>query len=455
MTQVKSVLKRYGLLLLAASVLAIGLKCAAYAVPGDRVRQNIELSVSQLETEGLYPSPFIDVWNVPGVHLDNWSDSNYLNICYYADTHSLLESAAGDYLASVPGAENPLEMFLSAVTGTSDTLNFSPYARQWMGVNSILRPLLYFFTFPQIRLISQYGMLLLLGIAGICISRRTSWSVAVFYLMALLSVNLVAGSSSANFAGPLFWVLFSSIMTVKLYPEKAGAPVCVFTAAMGTAYFDAFVAPLMTFCVLTPLILWIGYERREIRDAARGFWIVFKCGVAWLTGYLSLWMVKWALASVVLKENIFLEAFREATSAVTGWNIEWAAEETTAEFMLSANRLNLSQVFPFNLLQGRPAGWWLLAAVLVLIAFIVFRSRRTFRLWWWKAGLLVLTGLAPYAWYTVVYKHSYMHYWFTFRLQAGTVLAILLALAVIWREGKREPTGVQTQAALRKESAQK
>ena len=91
MTQVKSVLKRYGILLLAASVLAIGLKCAAYAVPGDRVRQNIELSVSQLETEGLYPSPFIDVWNVPGVQLDNWSDSIYLNICYFADTHSLLE----------------------------------------------------------------------------------------------------------------------------------------------------------------------------------------------------------------------------------------------------------------------------------------------------------------------------------------------------------------------------
>lgn len=439
MTQVKSVLKRYGLLLLAASVLAIGLKCAAYAVPGDRVRQNIELSVSQLETEGLYPSPFIDVWNVPGVHLDNWSDSIYLNICYFADTHSLLESVAGDYQASVDGAENPLESFLMAIRWEEpENTHLSTSARQWTGTNSILRPLLYFFTFPQIRLISQYALFFLLAVTALLLARSAGTAAAVLYTAALLSVNLVAASSSANLASPFFWLLLCTIAVTYFYPKKTDAPVLVFAAAMGTAYFDYFVVPLLTFCVLVPVLLWQGYQSERIRDGKQGFWTLFKCGVAWISGYAGLWMVKWTFASIVLRKNIFLEAFHEATGAVTGWDIEWAAEETTAEFILSANRLNLSQVFPFNLLQGRPAGWWLLAAVLVLIVCIVFRSRRTFRLWWWKVGLLLLTGLAPYAWYTVVYKHSYIHYWFTFRLQAGTVLAVLLALAVIWNSNAAE-----------------
>lgn len=434
MQKLKRVLKRYGSLLLIASLLAIGLKFIAYAIPGERIRKNVELSASQLEIEGLYPSPFIDVWNIPSVQLDNWSDSIYLNICYYANEYNLLQSVAGDYQASVAGAENPLECFLMAIREEQpENTKLFASARQWTGVNTILRPLLYFFTFPQIRLITQYALFFLLALTAVILSRKAGIAPALFYTASLLSVNLVSASSSANLASSFFWILLCTVAAVYLYPQKADAPVLIFVAAMGSAYFDYFVVPLLSFCVLTPLLLWMGYQNEHIQSGKQGFWTLFKCGVAWISGYAGLWMIKWTFASVVLKENIFLEAFHEATGAVTGWDIAWAAEETTAQFMVSANRLNFSQIFPINLLQGRPAGIGLLVIMIFLTVYIVFRSRKTIRQWYWKAGLLLLAGFAPYAWYTVVYKHSYIHYWFTFRLQAGTLLAVLLVLAVIWK----------------------
>ena len=42
--------------------------------------------------------------------------------------------------------------------------------------------------------------------------------------------------------------------------------------------------------------------------------------------------------------------------------------------------------------------------------------------------LYALVGLIPYMRYVVLHNHSYLHYFFTYRAQMATILAILLIL---------------------------
>lgn len=44
--------------------------------------------------------------------------------------------------------------------------------------------------------------------------------------------------------------------------------------------------------------------------------------------------------------------------------------------------------------------------------------------------ILLLIALIPYIRYLVMSNHSYSHYWFTFRAQISSVMALLLAVAV-------------------------
>jgi len=64
------------------------------------------------------------------------------------------------------------------------------------------------------------------------------------------------------------------------------------------------------------------------------------------------------------------------------------------------------------------------AILSVMILMVVGRHKFN----WKKAILFLLVGLAPYLWYLVLSNHSYVHWWFTYRLQAITVMCLFFML---------------------------
>ena len=78
--------------------------------------------------------------------------------------------------------------------------------------------------------------------------------------------------------------------------------------------------------------------------------------------------------------------------------------------------------------------------LLTVLGFVACVFRR-FRLPDWKqAGLYLLVAFAPYIWYLVLSNHSYVHFWFTYRLQAVSITAILL-LVCSFRKRKPQISG--------------
>ena len=71
-----------------------------------------------------------------------------------------------------------------------------------------------------------------------------------------------------------------------------------------------------------------------------------------------------------------------------------------------------------------------LLSVLVVLALVRFNAKG-----WRKALQILPIAVLPWAWYLFAANHSYWHNWFTFRAQAVTVAAMLLALSqmVDWR----------------------
>ena len=62
-----------------------------------------------------------------------------------------------------------------------------------------------------------------------------------------------------------------------------------------------------------------------------------------------------------------------------------------------------------------------IAAVVLLLSVIIKRQKISYK----KAVLFLIIGLMPYVWYFLLANHSYLHWWFTYRLQAITVVCLL------------------------------
>ena len=68
----------------------------------------------------------------------------------------------GDYRASFKGM-NPLEALNQLILSDgNEKVSYRDYARHWMGSGVFIRPLLMFFTLPQIRLIYQAVFIILI-----------------------------------------------------------------------------------------------------------------------------------------------------------------------------------------------------------------------------------------------------------------------------------------------------
>ena len=135
-----------------------------------------------------------------------------------------------------------------------------------------------------------------------------------------------------------------------------------------------------------------------------------------------MWVMKWVLASAVLHENVM-----QYVSGHVSERIGNTEEFTLPEYMRNAVVRNISCLFPA---EYGPAGKVILLVllfVLIAVAVVFSRKKIDFR----RIALYAAIGLLPYLRYITLRNHSYLHYFFTYRAQAATVLAFFMILSEI------------------------
>ncbi|MDR1740263.1 MAG: hypothetical protein LBR38_00225 [Synergistaceae bacterium] len=228
--------------------------------------------------------------------------------------------------------------------------------------------------------------------------------------------------------------------------------------------FGVLSAPVVTFTLPMLSVVLPDLLDHEFRAKGRYFGRIVLLGAAWSAGYVLTWAAKWALASLILDDNVVMNGVNQVlyrSGGTDGVSLfyrlmaivknvyvampfssipdGYAAREALHQILANAMQMNLSmfgklaasvrgiyEAHPFSV----AAGFLTLAAALLAYAFTVAPlltgrvKRRALGAWGWAA--LALLFLVPYVWYFVVANHSYVHSTFTFRAQVSSLWLLFI-----------------------------
>ena len=270
----------------------------------------------------------------------------------------------------------------------------------------------------EIRALAFWVQTILAGIAVILLARRIDTVTAVAFMLAMALVGFPTIAYSLMFNG-IFIIALTSMILLLLWNgrgENRLAALFLFTGSF-VCFIDLIAGPLLTFTLpmFTLLMLEIQQKKTKPQDL-RYLKKPIKLGLLWCVGYLATWVAKWAIATLVLGQNVFAEgqlALKNRTQGPSGMEHEgW-----------SAIKANLKNILPFAERKTNLIAAGILVAVILFTIVIFWKCRRQ------KLGIFLVctAGLAllPYLWYLLAANHSYVHSWMAFRIQVCTLWILL------------------------------
>lgn len=428
MPDILGCIRKYIVLTVCMTAVFVGLKMMAYCIPDEPVKENVKKSAEYMQKEGVYPSMYADdEYNLYSQRLDNYTDAVFLNVAYNMRNTSILEAVLCDYRGVADG-DNPLDQLYQVVS--SEDCSLVSYGRQWFGTVSFLRILLSLFTLPEIRILSQYLMFILLGLTILLVSKTVDYKMAVVLLVNISIISLDVVAASVNHAGA-FYSLLLGIIIVCLLHNKVSDYLMIYMVGGITAYLDLFSLPFVT-PVVAVFILYINYKEKKISNFKTGFLKLVSLALFWVAGYVVLWMSKWLLASIAGKRNVFADAMIEMGRQSMGkTTIDWGPD-TTVGYIVESVKLCFENMFPVNYLkmayqngQRNFVCGFIFIVLLLLILFLVRYHKRAGQLWF--SCLLMVAAAFPYVCYAIMHTHAFIHFWMWFRIQVITWMAVSLA----------------------------
>lgn len=375
------------------------------ALPDKSAKKHVSQAAPMMQEQGNYPMAIIPI---TACRQDNFTDALILNQIYCADRKHPFKSAMGVpscYYDPAADATNSLLKTICQEQGGSTM----KYSRYWHGNTFLFRILLIFFEYPALQwLMFAVSSLLLALFLCTYHARAGIWKTMAFLLSWLLVYGFIM-QFSMQFFPVLALSLLASTLVVRHEEDTSYLSVLFFVIACLTCYFDLLTDPLLTFG--WPLVVWVSLQRSDKLRLRDSLFCIVKWGLLWFSGYALTFLAKWGLGSLILGENVLSNAstammYRIGTDDFSRWDAIVRNWE-----MISWNFV----VIPLVLL--------------LVVSLLRFKADG-----WFKAVLLIVLALMPYAWYLVLSNHSYLHFWFTYRLQAITFSALFLSVLSLHRE---------------------
>lgn len=419
----RPILKRvmsYLILFLLLTGVQLGLLVLAAVIPREAIQSHMQESADYLTEKPVF---FQMNQSDHASIIDRYADSILLGILYgYDDRHPLSSVMRSSYYTTATENENDN---LKAAVYENQKPNYD-YSRYWHGSIAYMKPLLVFFNLQQIYILNAVILCGLMIWMLLVLRKQFSNGVSLCFLIAAVSISIWYVPLSLEYTWNFFLMLLTTLFVTQSYKNTNKGKVILpafFTAGSLTAYFDFLSTETLT--LLVPLVFLLILEsgrsdlKKEKSDVKSHVMTCVKTGVLWGIGYISCFLAKWTLASIILGENAFKTAFSNATLRMYG---ESEDVQGIAQ-IISALLRNLSCIFPFNLMGSK--GYIICIGTLIVlwIFYYLTKNEKSSKS---LPGLFILPAIIPYIRYIVLANHSYMHYFFTFRAQMVTVLCIAL-----------------------------
>lgn len=422
---VKTGLKYAIFFVLTAAVLT-GLLVLSARIPRAAIRENVQKSAEYL-CEGELFGTLNE--GVECSKIDRYADSILLAIAYQYDEDRPLSSVMRSAYYYTEYQNENVNLLVAV---TQDREANQQYLRYWHGSNVIVRPLLVFFSLKEIYVLNGIVLTLLIVLLLVMLIRDGAKAPAAGVAAGLLATSVWYVPFSLEYTWTYLLMLLLSMAGWKL-ARSGNRRFFGFFFLLGgmlTSFVDFLTTETLTLLVPLLLILWADRHEHQEKPWKKRFQEMGRDVCFWGFGYVGMWMTKWLLAAVALGENVMPYVTGHIEERIGGnMGIE------PLKLLLGAIIRNISCLFPVGYgTGGRLAGLVLLFLV-AYIAYVYYKRPACPKELW----LYALPGLVPYVRYSVLQNHSFLHFFFTYRAQLATVLAVVLILEELiggrWHSG--------------------
>ncbi len=399
LSEVKKCAKRWFILLFFATVIALGLKVIAYALPNDLVRENVKQSAMLMARDGYFRQ---SIPGTTGADIDNFSLSFWLSESVFEGKYSFVEKVmlSPSYLYGVP---KYYEVLNATNKVPSDDINI--YGRYWQGAVFFLKVLHIWFNLDEIRMINLALQTLLLVSVLLCIYKKLNVFYALAYLVAVIFCQPLTLAYSIPYSPLYYLVLLYSLLVLNLDKRYVNDNL-FFMFGCGVCFVDFLTYPLVGLCF--PLFLAINlYGENFKKDVLK----IIKYSVAWSVGYLGFWFNKFLLATIFTDENILKDGMSSMWHRLTGYqtlggdfSFLFALERNWGEYIREVNV-------------------YIVLAYVVVFLLCFLGMKRKFKLSYMMMINLII-GLYPFVWCLLARNHSVEHPGSVYRIFTISIIAI-------------------------------
>jgi len=224
-----------------------------------------------------------------------------------------LELATDELMLRMAMYEGEGEGITQAFLCYSDNPGYEcEYSRYWHGYVAILRPLLLFLDYYEIRILNALCQSMIVAFIAFLIYQQKGMK----YALAFASSYILLMPMALGFCLQYSWAFYASFLPLLVYIKyrkvwREGPRYLYYFLVVGvvTNYLDLLTYPLLSWGLL---ITWWLILDDEVQRPFYYLKKVVLSGIAWIVGYGGMWMGKWTLGSIVLKRNLFEKAISEA-----------------------------------------------------------------------------------------------------------------------------------------------
>lgn len=373
-------------------------------LPDQSIKKHVSQIAPVMQEQGCYPQAII---MDTACRQDNFTEALILNQIYNVDRKHPIRSSM---MLMSHVYESGYDMTNSLLRSTCQESGgwFKLYPRYWHGNSFLFRVLLIFASYPALQwmMFAVSSLLLVLFLCTYYGRARIGKTLA--FLLSWLLVYGFVSQFSIQFFPVLAIALVTSTLVVRHDSDLPYLSVLFFVVACLTCYFDLLTTPLLTFG--WPLVVWVSLQdSATLRDRDHLSRMV-GWGLLWVTGYALTFFTKWVLGSAFLEMNVLKDGFNQVFYRI-------GAEEFSRWDAVVQNIKMIPWIFVC-----------IVFVVMMVLSVSHFRAKG-----WFKAVLLLVIGVMPYVWYLALSNHSFIHFWFTYRIQAITLAALFLSVQSLHR----------------------
>lgn len=393
---------------------------AVYLLPQGKMQVHIQESIGLLENEG--DNPYL-MEGYKGSSLDNYTDAIMLANAGYQSKQPFYKAAM---LVERKNTEEdePVEWVKASIEDQEDAPVVS-YGRYWHGYLVLLKPLLVFLNYKEIRTLNGVFFVAVILLVCMFFVKRKMWGGMIAFGLAVMELFPMTIPCSMQFSSCFYistLALIGLLWKYEKLEEKNAIPIYFCGIGMLTSYVDFLTYPVITFGL--PMIIVVVLAQKGILEKLKK---IIACGISWCVGYAGMWGGKWLIGTFVTGSNFLAEAvgmvkLRTSHETYDGDLNAWQAITRNWDILNNGYGKLLISVLII----------WVVASVLLIK--VVWKKNMSAV----NSILLIMLAFLPVAWYCVTVNHSYIHYWYTFRGLAVFVFALGMIPEMLYRSGETE-----------------